>query len=338
MVGRLVVLLTTPRLPAGLLSATAWQTLDTADLVAAPRADLPLARALVAEGREVDVLGDASAADLLALAADRTVVWLTDDAGPLNQALAADVVRRSEQTGAPTERLEPEVEILVGSFDPVGARLLDLVEVMDKLRSGCPWDQRQTHDSLVRYLLEETYETIDAIESGDREHLREELGDLLLQVVFHARIGSEDDQDPFSIDDVAAQIVDKLVRRHPHVFGDAEVAGAEAVQASWDAIKAAEKGRSSTMDGIPTCLPALSLASKVVERAMRVAGSLSVPTPPETSYTEESLGEVLFALAAAAAAVGLDPEQALRRRTLAEMAEVRVHEERALPKEMPDPG
>ncbi|MDQ3094841.1 MAG: MazG family protein, partial [Actinomycetota bacterium] len=260
MVGRLVVLLTTPRLPAGLLSAAAWRTLGLAAVVAAPRADLPLVRALIAEGREVDVMADASAVDLLALAADRTVVWVSDDQGPLSQSLAADVVRRSEQTGAAAERLEPEVEILVGSFDPVGARLLDLVEVMDRLRTGCPWDRRQTHDSLVRYLLEETYETIDAIGSGDREHLREELGDLLLQVVFHARIGSEDDEEPFSIDDVAAQIVDKLVRRHPHVFGDVEVAGAEDVEESWDAIKAAEKGRTSTMDGIPTGLPALSLA------------------------------------------------------------------------------
>lgn len=337
MVGRLVVLLTTPRLPAGLLSATAWRALDTAGVVAAPSADLPLVRALIAEGREIDVIADASAVDLLALAADRTVVWVSDDHSPLSQSLAADVVRRSGQTGA-AERLEPEVEILVGSFDPVGARLLDLVEVMDRLRTGCPWDRQQTHDSLVRHLLEETYETIDAIGSGDREHLREELGDLLLQVVFHARIGTEDEQEPFSIDDVAAQIVDKLVRRHPHVFGDVEVAGVEGVEASWDAIKAAEKGRTSAMDGIPKGLPALSLAAKVVVRAMRSAGSLSVPTPPETSYTEESLGEVLFALAAAAAAAGLDPEQALRRRALAEMAEVRVHEQRALPEEATDPG
>ncbi len=337
MVGRLVVLLTTPRLPAGLLSATAWRTLDTAGVVAAPSADLPLVRALIAEGREIDVIADASAVDLLALAADRTVVWVSDDHSPLSQSLAADVVRRSGQTGAAV-RLEPEVEILVGSFDPVGARLLDLVEVMDRLRTGCPWDRQQTHDSLVRHLLEETYETIDAIESGDREHLREELGDLLLQVVFHARIGTEDEQEPFSIDDVAAQIVDKLVRRHPHVFGDVEVAGVEGVEASWDAIKAAEKGRTSAMDGIPKGLPALSLAAQVVVRAMRSAGSLSVPTPPETSYTEESLGEVLFALAAAAAAAGLDPEQALRRRALAEMADVRVHEQRALPEETTDPG
>ncbi len=335
--GRLVVLVTTPRLPAGLLSATAWRTLDTAETVAAPSADLPLVRALVAEGRHVDVLPDASAADLLALAGDRTVVWVTDDEGRLSSALAADVVRRSEHADA-AAALEPEVEILVGSFDPVGARLLDLVEVMDRLRSACPWDRQQTHESLVKYLVEETYETIDAIESGDREHLREELGDLLLQVAFHARIASEHDEEPFSIDDVAARIVDKLVRRHPHVFGAVEVDGADGVEANWETIKTAEKGRSSAMDGIPTGLPALSLASKVVTRGLRGSGRLSVPTPAETSYTEESLGEVLFALAAAAAAAGLDPEQALRRRSLAEMGEVRVHEQRALRQEKVDPG
>jgi len=337
-VGRLVILVTTPRLPAGLLSASAWRTLDDADAVAAPSADLPLVRALTAEGRNIEIMPDASAVELLALAHGRTVVWVTDDEERLSSALAADVVRRSEHIGAAAEFHEPVVEILVGSFDPVGARLLDLVEVMDRLRSACPWDRQQTHESLVRYLVEETYETIDAIESGDRQHLREELGDLLLQVVFHARIGSEDDREPFSIDDVAAHVVDKLVRRHPHVFVDVEVEGTERVEANWDAIKAAEKGRTSAMDGIPPGLPALSLASKVVLRGLRGSGALSVPTPDETSYTEESLGEVLFALAAAAAAAGLDPEQALRRRSLAEMAEVRVHEQRALRGEGTEPG
>ncbi len=230
----------------------------------------------------------------------------------------------------------------MGHLDRAGARVLDLVAVMDRLRSECPWDRQQTHTSLVKYLVEETYETIEAIESGDRAHLSEELGDLLLQVVFHARIASEDEDAPFSIDDVAAAIVDKLVRRHPHVFGGVEVGGAADVETNWEAIKAAEKARTSAVAGIPTGLPALSLAAKVVSRAMRAPGlvpeMVSVPTPQETAYTEESLGEVLFALAAAAAAAGLDPEQALRRRVLAEMAEVRVQEQRALHEETAEPG
>ncbi len=327
--GRLVVLLTTPRLPAGLLTASAWRTVDAADVVAAASPDLPLVRALVAEGVPVEVLGKVSQADLVARADNGTLVWVAgNDDDELTQGLAADVVRRAESPAA--DGLDgPDIEVMVGSFDPPGSRLLDLVEVMDRLRAECPWDQKQTHESLVRYLVEEAYETIEAIESGDRTHLREELGDLVLQVVFHARIAAEHADGPFTIDDVAADIVDKLVRRHPHVFGDVSVAGSDEVEANWDAIKAQEKSRTSAMEGIPAGLPALSLAAKVVERAMK-EGRVSVPVEPETAYTEETLAEVLFALAAAAAAAGLDPEQALRRRTLTEMEHVRALEQRAL--------
>jgi len=159
-----------------------------------------------------------------------TTVWVAEDHEQLARQLAGEVVRRSERN-----ETDPavEVEILIGSFDPVGGRLLDLVEVMDRLRSECPWDQRQTHESLIRYLVEETYETIEAIESGDRAHLAEELGDLLLQIVFHARIASEDADAPFAIDDVAGQVVEKLIRRHPHVFSDVEVSGVGDVEANW---------------------------------------------------------------------------------------------------------
>jgi XTP/dITP diphosphohydrolase len=216
--------------------------------------------------------------------------------------------------------------VVVGSYDPVGARLLDLVEVMDRLRRECPWDREQTHESLVRYLVEESYETVEAIESGDREHLLEELGDLLLQVMFHARVSSEDPDQPFGIDDVAAGIVDKLVRRHPHVFGDVDASDAAAVEANWETIKAAEKSRESAVDGIPLGLPALSLAMKVVDRAARGSVELSVPVPAESAYSAETLGEVLFALVAAAHAAGLDPEQALRQRVRAEIDAVRAGE------------
>ncbi len=235
-----------------------------------------------------------------------------------------------------------------------GSRLLALVDVMDRLRQECPWDQQQTHQSLVRYLVEEAYETIEAIETGDYQHLREELGDLLLQVVFHARIASEHPTDGFDIDDVAGEIVAKMIRRHPHVFTDqlagadgadgadaadhVESLSAEDVHSRWETLKAQEKGRSSPVDGIPLGLPALSLADKVISRVRRASGPLSVPLPTEPAYTTESLGEVLFALVAAASAAGLDAEQALRQRVAREIAELRAAGQRGLAGDAGEPG
>ena len=145
-----------------------------------------------------------------------------------------------------------------------GESVLDLIEVMDRLRSpgGCPWDARQTHQSLVEYLVEEAYETVEAIEGGDDSGLREELGDLLLQVVFHARIAQERGDKGWDVDDVARGIVEKLIRRHPHVFADADADTAEQVEANWHALKAEEKGRASVADGIPAHLPALRQLAK----------------------------------------------------------------------------
>lgn len=327
--GRLVVLLTTPRLPAGLLTGAAWIALREADLVCCSSLETPQASALIAQGVRVEAKPGAGAAQLQSLASGHQVVWLADDADdpPLQTLIARDVVARSQQhPGAGDE--PAEVEIMLGSFDPPGARLLDLVEVMDTLRRECPWDQQQTHESLVRYLVEESYETIEAIESGDRDHLREELGDLLLQVMFHARVASQHPDEPFDIDDVAATIVDKLIRRHPHVFAGLEVAGVDDVEANWETIKATENSRTSAMEGIPPGLPALSLAAKVVSRSAAVGLTSSVPRPAETAYTEETLGDVLFALVAAAHAAGIDAEQALRSRARREMADVRAREDR----------
>jgi XTP/dITP diphosphohydrolase len=194
-----------------------------------------------------------------------------------------------------------------------GSRLLDLVAVMDQLRSpgGCPWDAEQTHHSLLQYLIEECYETVEAVETGDREHLREELGDLLLQVVFHARIAAEDPDAPFDIDDVAAGIANKLRRRHPHVFAGLAVSGTAEVEANWEALKAAEKGRSSAVDGVPLAQPALALAAKLQRRA-RSAGT--GPVVPVAELPEDGdVGAALFALVATAVARGLDPEAELRR-------------------------
>jgi XTP/dITP diphosphohydrolase len=163
------------------------------------------------------------------------IVWLAAPEGDeeLLRALGEMVVEMAEP---------PEIEVLHGSYDLPGARLLDLVSTMDALRTGCPWDAKQTHESLAPYLLEEAYEALEAVETGDLDALREELGDVLLQVVFHARVAQERaDETGFTVDDVAAGIVDKLVRRHPHVFGGTEVSGAEEVTVNWDAIKAAER-------------------------------------------------------------------------------------------------
>lgn len=341
--GRLVVVMTSPRVPAGLLTRQAWSVIESADLVAASDDSAALPNAVAAQDIVVESVPDSSAAGLLARATAADVVWLAGDDGDerLLRELADDVVRRC-QSGRPG----PELEILVGSFDPPGSRLLDLVAVMDRLRVECPWDQQQTHESLVRYLTEEAYETVEAIETGDAAHLRDELGDLLLQVMFHARIASDAETDRFDIDDVAAAIVAKLIRRHPHVFADVEVAGAAEVEANWEAIKAEEKAQEegpenaarSSMDGLPPGLPALSLAVEVVGRALAAKTGLSVPTPAESGYTAETLGEVLFALSAASHAAGIDPEQALRQRVRREIAEVAAAEQRALQADAAPPG
>ena len=156
-----------------------------------------------------------------------------------------------------------------------GAALLRLVEVMDTLRVGCPWDAKQTHESLAPYLLEECYEALEALEGGEPAALRDELGDVLLQVVFHARVAAErTDGTGFTIDDVADGIVEKLIRRHPHVFGDVQVSGAEDVKRNWDAIKAAERGGRdgalpAALGSVPFGQPALSLAAQLQRRAER---------------------------------------------------------------------
>lgn len=211
--------------------------------------------------------------------------------------------------------------------EPVpGAALLDLVAVMDRLRSpgGCPWDAEQTHESLLQYLLEECYETIEAVESQDRAHLQEELGDLLLQVVFHARIAAEHRDAPFDIDDVAAGIANKLRRRHPHVFAGVAVSGTAEVEANWEALKAAEKGRASAMDGVPTAQPALALAAKLQRRAKSAGMG---PSPVVADLPEDAdVGAALFAVVAAAVERGLDPEAELRRAARAFAAAVRRDE------------
>ncbi|OIQ95612.1 nucleoside triphosphate pyrophosphohydrolase [mine drainage metagenome] len=198
-----------------------------------------------------------------------------------------------------------------------GDALRELVTVMDRLRSpgGCSWDAAQTHASLVPYALEEAYEVAEAIEAGDRAGMREELGDLLLQVVFHARVAEEHPDDPFDLDDVAQGIVAKLVRRHPHVFGADTAPDAAAVHVRWEQIKQAEKQRESVLDGIPLALGALARSQKVVARTRRaglddalLVGSLDA----SVAEPARGIGERLLALVIEAEAVGVDAETALR--------------------------
>ena len=234
---------------------------------------------------------------------------------------------------------------------------------MDTLRRRCPWDARQTHESLTPYLLEETYEAVDALTAGDQAAVREELGDVLLQVVFHARVAQErTDGTGYTIDDVADGIVSKLTRRHPHVFGDVSVSGPDDVKRNWDAIKAAERAAAgsgepvSALDGVPLHQPALSLAAQLLRRAERAgapdeladaagpaeaagadaaasqpaaAGRTPSATPgglPADGSTVSSLGGELFDLVRRARADGLDPELELRAAALAYANRVRAWE------------
>ena len=196
-----------------------------------------------------------------------------------------------------------------------GSELLRLVEVMDRLRSpgGCEWDAEQTHESLIKYLLEESYEFIDAIETDDRAGMREELGDVLLQVYFHSRIAQDHATDPFSIDDVAGAIADKLISRHPHVFAGLEVSGTEEIIENWEAIKAKEKGRTSPIDGVAMSQPALPLVSKLIYRADKYGADLDIPKfDSDLPATEESVGTALASVIAWAYEHEIDPELALR--------------------------
>ena len=196
-----------------------------------------------------------------------------------------------------------------------GSELPRLVEVMDRLRSpgGCPWDAEQTHESLIKYLLEESYEFIDSVDAKDREGMREELGDVLLQVYFHSRIAQDHPTDPFSIEDVARAIADKLIRRHPHVFEGLQVSGTEEIIDNWEEIKAKEKGRTSALDGVALAQPALPLVEKLLYRAEKYKVNIELTKyQSDKPATEESVGEALASIIAWARDNEIDPENALR--------------------------
>jgi MazG family protein len=308
----LIVLVTSPRVAPGLLSWPAWEALRSGATVLAP-AGHPQLPALEAAGIAYRV-AEAPPSD-----PDGPTVWL-----PM------------PGTDAP---LPAGARLIHGSADLPGAHLLDLVVTMDRLRVDCPWDARQTHASLAPHLLEEPYEALEALESGDEQALCEELGDVLLQVMFHARIAAErDDGTGFTVDDVADGIVAKLVRRHPHVFADVTVSGAEEVKRNWDEIKREEKraraaaqpggpaqAAPSALDGVPFGQPALALAAQLQRRAARagapeeLTGLNGAPASEPASVPDgepdgsgQDIGAALFRLVARARELGLDPEMELR--------------------------
>jgi NTP pyrophosphatase (non-canonical NTP hydrolase) len=297
----LLFLATTHRVAPGLLTWRAWQALRSASrvLTTADHPQLPYVREAEV-GVEI-MTPDARA--LVTVGQSEPVVWIAAPDGDeeLMRAVGALVVAADEPI---------ELEVLHGSYDLPGARLLDLVSVMDTLRRECPWDRKQTHASLAPYLLEEAYEVLDTIESGDLSALREELGDVLLQVAFHSVVAAErTDETAFAIDDVAAAIVDKLIRRHPHVFGSITADSAEQVISNWEDIKAAEraaKNAGGIFDGVPMGQPALALAAQLQRRAARAAA------PEELFAVGRGLAAELFALVRKAREEGVDPETELR--------------------------
>ncbi|XRQ11710.1 nucleoside triphosphate pyrophosphohydrolase [Actinomadura welshii] len=327
----LTLLATTHRVAPGLLTWRAWDALRSASSVRL-RDGHPLLPPLRDAGVDPETVPSPDASRLVADARDRDVLWVAAPDGdePLMREIGTLVV------GDPLD-----VEVLHGSYDLPGARLLDLVSVMDTLRRECPWDRKQTHETLVPYLLEEAYEVLDTVESGDYGALREELGDVLMQVAFHSVVAAErDDGTAFTIDDVAGAIVDKLVRRHPHVFGDVEVSGADEVNANWEQIKAAERAEkggaeASALDGVPMGQPALSLAAQLQRRAGRMrapaelADGLSEGLPGDGEGAAGDLGVRLFELVREAGERGVDPESELRAVSRVFRDRVRAWERRA---------
>ena len=333
-----------------LLPLEAWQALTSAPVFAVPGD--PLAERLREAGYEVATLPEAEPSRLRSETPGRDAAGMlgrnllaTHAHGEVGEGARALAGRLAEVAGERGEiafilndeavtravlergmQGDIEVEFVMGRA-PRGHRLLDLVAVMARLRGpgGCPWDAEQTHQTLAKHLLDETYELLEAIEAGTDQDIAEELGDLLLQVVFHAQMGT--DAGTFDVDDVASALIDKLVRRHPHVFGDVEVSGAREVVENWDVIKQHEKGRVSAVEGVTETLPALAYAQKLQRRAgsagfdwTDVSGALAKVREEaeelaraDASEKEDELGDLLFAIVALGRRLDLDAEAALRR-------------------------
>ena len=337
----LTILVTSTRVAPGLLSWPAWDALRSACRVLVGSSSHPQIPALAAAGVVPEVVdAPVDVAGLAALLLDAAVppgstVWLPAAGEEAPQALLDALSAAGGTLG--------EVRVLPGSSDLPGAHLLDVVATMDTLRVSCPWDRKQTHASLGPSLLEESYEALEVLESGDHQALREELGDVLLNVVFHARIAAERSmgEGGYTIDDIADTLVAKLVRRHPHVFADTTARSADDVIRNWDEIKKAERAAKlaptaappSVLDGVVFGQPALALAAQVLRRAARAGFPLpaALLDGPGLDRSDRdgtgldgggpasaapgvpgALGDALLRLAAVAREMDADPEAELR--------------------------
>lgn len=313
---RLVLVETSDQLP-GLLPVQAWSALAGSETILVGSAAHPFLAQLEAAGLAHEVVP----AERIVARADElgSVSYLQ---GPSDDEALPHTLR--------TEAAGSGVEVRVVPFAPYpkGTSVLDLVATEERLLApgGCPWDREQTHASLIRYAVEEVYELADAVEAGDAEEIREELGDLLLQVVFHAEMA--DRAGTFDIDDVSRGIVDKLVRRHPHVFGDVVAGDADTVMANWEELKRAEKPeRERLFDGVPAALPALGYVGKLQSRAAkagfdweadadaadRIRSELEeLETAGSPSERVAEVGDLLMSVVGLARRYDVDPETALR--------------------------
>jgi MazG family protein len=337
---RLVLVDTADELP-GLLPLHAWSALMSSDLVLVGAADHPLLAHLDMAELRHEVVADTdeakalSRADLLSGLSPRDKAraeWVVDRARSEGEVVylfgASDEESFTRTMGMEAARAGVEVEVVYFGMKPNGTKVLDLVGVMERLRSpdGCPWDREQDHRSLAPYAVEEIYELLEAIESGDAGAIAEELGDVLLQVVFHAQMAAE--AGDFTIDDVAGGIVDKLVRRHPHVFADATVADAAEVTANWDTLKAQEKPeRTGVFDGVTPAQPALSYSEQLQRRAAKVGFEWPDDADAIAKVRSEidelaaaggdaarlhEMGDLLLSVVGLARRWGIDSEMALR--------------------------
>ena len=343
-----VALVETSDLLPGLLPFQAWDVLGTAEVILVrDAATHPFAAHLHLAGLDLHTLEPATL--------ERGDLDLTRPGAPGDRRLAKALIQQARDTGQAVYLLGPdderlalalagmsaehdvEIELVFLAQQPPGTELLRLVEVLRRLRDpdgGCPWDLEQDHTSLLRYLVEETYELVAAIEEGEDADLMEELGDVLLQVVFHAQVAA--DRRAFGIDDVARGIAQKLVSRHPHVFADGDASTAEEVQVRWDELKAEEKARSGPFDGVPEAGPGLDLLHTLHRKASR-RGLLPPDLPPAVDGVRRALeqleelarppgaaagaepdhellvGHLVEAAVTAAADLGIDPEAAARR-------------------------
>jgi len=336
--GPSVALVETSELLPGLLPFPAWDVLGTADRILVRDAEQhPFAVHLDLAGLDLETLEPA--------VLGRDDLDLTRPGRPEDRRLAKTLVQLALTEGRVVYLLGPEddrlalalagmaaqhdleIELVLLAQQPPGTELLRLVEVMQRLRDpdhGCPWDLEQDHQSLLRYLVEETYELVDAIEEGDDHDLVEELGDVLLQIVFHARIAQ--DRGAFTIDDVARAIATKLEHRHPHVFADGEASTAEEVQTRWDELKAVEKGREGPFDGVPAAAPGLELLTTLQRKAAKrgllvdqadssqhaVAEAAEAASAATTAERPAAVGRLLEAVVGLARELDVDAEAAAR--------------------------